>query len=219
MIEFKQRASSCGLIMGIKGLGKTGESALKMWLKEQTFNRRKEFSSKYTQKGNICEDNSIDFIAEMLGFGFLIKNEKYFENDFIKGTPDVILNDLIIDVKNSWDWSTFPFFENEVPNSDYYWQAQCYMELCDIDNYKLIYVLSDTPENIIISEARKYCYQNGIDPEDNDVCDEFIAKMTYSDIEDSKKYKVFDIKRSREDYAKIITRVLEARKYLLTFNK
>ena len=216
MIEFKQRASSCGLIMGIKGLGKTGESALKMWLKEQTFNRRKEFSSKYTQKGNICEDNSIDFIAEMLDFGSLIKNEKHFENDFIKGTPDVILNDLIIDVKNSWDWSTFPFFENEVPNSDYYWQAQCYMELLNIDNYKLCYILSDTPFNIIESEAKRYCYTNGLSLEDEyeEILCEFERKMTYSDVDSALKLRVFDIKRNKEDYNLIVERVKLSREYI-----
>jgi len=145
--EFKIRASASGKIMGIKALGKTGETYCENWLKEQLYKRKIEFSNKYTEKGLIMEDNSIDYVADQLGYGFLAKNEQYFENDFFTGTPDIILKDHVIDVKNSWDFSTFPLFDNEVPNSDYYFQAQVYMELCGVDSYKLIYVLSDTPLN------------------------------------------------------------------------
>ena len=214
--EFKIRASGCGSIMGIKGLGKTGESFLKQWLKEQLYNRRKEFSNKYTQKGNICEDNSIDFVADYLNLGFLIKNEKHFENEYVQGTPDVILKDLIIDVKNSWDIFTFPLFETEVPNSDYYWQAQIYMELLNIDNYKLCYILSDTPINIIESEAKRHCYTNGLSLEDDyeEILCEFESKMTYSDVDSALKLRVFDIKRDKEDYNLIVERVKLSREYI-----
>ena len=82
MKEFKIRASACGQIMGVKGLGKTGENYVKTWLKEQIYDRKKEFTSKYTDKGLIVEDNSLDFIADELKIGFIVKNEQFYENDF-----------------------------------------------------------------------------------------------------------------------------------------
>ncbi len=214
MKEFKIRASACGSIMGKKGLGQTGLTYCETWLKEQLYSRKKEFSNKYTQKGNIVEDNSLDYIAEQLGFGMLLKNERHYENEFMTGTPDVVLKNLIIDVKNSWDAFTFPLFSDEVPNDSYYYQAQCYMELTGIDHFKLVYVLSDTPDHLIFREAKKYCYENGFDELDQDIYDEFFNKMTYSDVPDSLKIKVFDIEKNETVIELIKQRVIECRQHI-----
>lgn len=217
MKEFKIRASACGQIMGTgKGnpLTKTAISYVENWYKEQLYNRKKEFSNKYVQKGLIVEDNSLDFVAEQLNLGMLIKNEQYFENDFCTGTPDVILNDLIIDVKNSWDCFTFPLFEREIPNKDYYYQAQVYMYLCNKDKYKLIYCLTDTPENLIEKEA--FFKSKDLGFEFADVLNELKQKMTYKDIPDNLKIKIFDIERDDDVIEKIKQKVEECRNYLLT---
>jgi len=223
MKEFKIRGSACGQIMtnprakkdieaGI--LSKTTKTYCETWLKEQLYNRKKEFSNKYTEKGIITEDNSIDFVSEQLGIGLLMKNEKHLDNHIMTGTPDVILKDLIIDVKNSWDNFTFPLFETEIPNKDYYWQAQCYLYLTGKSDYKLIYILSDTPTHLIEKEAYYWCKNNGYEELNLDVYKQFIRKMTYSDIDDKLKIKIFDIKRNDEDIAKIELRVLECREYI-----
>jgi len=215
MKEFKIRASASGNIMGIKALGKTGENYCKEWLKEQLYKRKKEFSNKYTEKGLILEDNSIDFVAEQLGYGFLVKNEIFFENDYFTGTPDVVLKDHVIDVKNSFDCFTFPLFEDEIPNSDYFFQAQVYMELCGVDNYKLIYTLLDTPLNIIEREALNYCYRTGFDFDD-EILEQFIKKMTYQEIQNELKIKVFEIKKDVEVIEKLKSRVIYCRNYIKT---
>lgn len=215
MQDFKIRASGASNIMGVKALGKTGQNYLQTWYKEKLYNRRKEFSNKYTEKGLIMEDNSIDFVAEQLDYGMLIKNEDFFSNDFMKGTPDVILNDHIIDVKNSWDCFTFPLFETEIDNA-YYWQAQVYMELVGVEKYKLIYTLMDTPMHLIEKEAYFWCKNNGMDELDEAVLNKFIDKMTYKNIPDIQKIKVFDIERNQEDIYNIVSRVEESRNYLET---
>lgn len=207
MKEFKIRSSQIGKIMGIKALGKTGESYCQEWLKEQLYNRKKEFSNKYTDKGITVEDNALDYIAENLDYGMLLKNDKYFENDFITGTPDAILKDHIIDVKSSWDCFTFPLFEEELPNKDYYWQAQGYMDLVGIDKFKLIYVLMDTPVHII---EKEFNYNNALELD----YDEFEKKYKYSDVESNLRIKVFEINRNDEDIKKIYARVKECRDYI-----
>lgn len=213
MDKFKIRCSAIGKIM-TKTFGQTAKSYCETWLKEQLYSRKKEFKSKYTDKGQIMEDDSLDFIADMLGYGMLLKNEKEFSNAFMTGTPDVILPGLVIDVKNSWDNFTFPLFETEIPNKDYYWQAQGYMALTGIDKYKLIYVLSDTPENLIVSEAKKYIYNNGIDDFDTDIYEGFKEKMTYDDIPDKLKIRVFDIDKNDADIELINDRVMECGRYI-----
>jgi len=218
MKDFKIRCSAIGSIMTEPKnkkdfLSKTAQTYCQTWCKEQLYNRKKEFSNKYTQKGNIVEDNSIDFVAEYLNLGMLIKNEQHFENDFLTGTPDVVLKDLLIDVKNSWDVFTFPLFDTECPNTDYYWQAQGYMALTGKNSYKLIYTLIDTPENLIESEMRKYCFQNGIEQDDADY-KEWFDKMTYKDIPNDLKIKIFEIQRNDEDIKRIENRVVECRLYI-----
>lgn len=195
-------------------LPQTAKSYCEQWLKEQIYQRKKEFSNKYTQKGNITEDNSIDFIAENLGYGMLIKNDQYFENEYITGTPDIILPDLIIDVKNSWDCFTFPLLETELPEIKYFWQAQCYMILANKNNYKVIYTLLDTPENLIMQEAKRYAYQNGYGEVDADLYNEFEKKMTYSNIPNKFKIKTFDINKDAKSFECIQNRVIECRNYI-----
>lgn len=209
MENFKIRASASGKIMGIKGLGKTGESYCQEWLKEQIYGRKKKFSSRYTEKGLITEDDSIDFIAEHLGYGMLLKNEDYFENDYCKGTPDIILQDHLIDVKNSYDCFTFPMWYYAVPNKDYYWQAQCYMELTGRDKYKLIYILMDTPEHLI---EKEFAYNNDMELE----YDEFRKDYLYSHIDPKYRIKIFTINKSDSDVAKLKERVNDCRKYIKT---
>ena len=214
---FKIRASACGQIMKSARsknelLSETAKGYIDTWLKEQIYKRKKEISSKYIEKGLICEDNSIDFIAEHFGYGILIKNEKHYEDDYITGTPDIVLRDIVIDVKNSWDCFSFPLFSDDY-NKDYYYQAQCYMHLTGIHKYKLIYVLSDTPENLIASELKKYSYAHGVDV-DNDIYDEFHKKMTYKNVENKYKIKVYNIEYDINTINDIYKKVSECRVYI-----
>jgi len=221
MKKFKIRASATSQILGMPRakkdieagkISKTAETYCKNWLKEQLYSRKKDFSNKYTQKGEIMEDAGIDFLAEYLDFGILVKNEKYFENEIATGTPDIILKNLIIDVKNSWSWETFPLFETEVPTKDYYYQLQSYMMLTGKENAKLIYTLTDTPLHLIEKEAYYFAKQNGYDY--TDIIDDFIKKMTYSDVSDNLKIKVFDIKKDPYFEENLLKQVNKCRNFL-----
>lgn len=211
-MRFKIRASACGSIMTnsrskSEPLSKTCLSYVDDWKKEKLFNRRKNFDSKYTRKGNVMEDWSIDFVAEQLDLGMLFKNEQYFEDEHLTGTPDVILKDTVIDLKNSWDVFTFPFFDTEIPNKGYWWQGQVYMALTDRKHYKLIYVLSDTPVNEIEREAYWWCKNNGYEDLEENVYNEFLDRMTYSDVPNENRIKVFEFDRDDEAIKSIRERV------------
>jgi hypothetical protein len=224
MKEFKIRCSAIGVIMtNPRSKSETPSETTKKycqeWVKEQIYNKKKQFSSKYTDKGNVVEDDSLDFVAEQLGLGMLIKNEELFENDFLRGTPDAITNDFIIDVKNSWDCFTFPLFETKVPDKDYYYQAQGYMALTGVKKYKLIYTLMDTPKHLIEKEAYWYCKNNGFDQLDEDILADFTERMTFDNIEDKYRIKIFEIDYNEEVVNDIKERVKECRTYIKTLIK
>ena len=150
MKEFKIRASAAGQIMTNPRsksdlLSKTAQTHCQDWLMEQLYNRKKEFTNKYVQKGLIVEDNAIDMYAEHKGHDILLKNEDYFSDDFMQGTPDIILPELIVDVKSVWSPFTMPLFD-DTPPVGYELQAQVYMHLTKRKHFELAYCLIDTPD-------------------------------------------------------------------------
>jgi hypothetical protein len=218
MKNFKIRCSQIGKIMTNARsktdiLSATCKTYLEDWYKEQLYDRKKEVVSKYMDKGNIMEDDSIDFIANNFKLGLLIKNDQYFENDFMCGTPDLILDDLVIDVKNSWDCFTFPLFENEV-NYDYYLQLHGYMALTGKLKAKLIYTLMDMPESIIEKEWISNCYRTGQDKTNYNDLQEFSRKYKWDNIPSPLRIKAFDINYNPEVIDQVNSRVLECRTYL-----
>jgi hypothetical protein len=161
MKEFKIRASASGKLMTkprskSEVLSKTTITYLQEWAKQEVYGVRKSISSKYLDKGNAVEDEAINYAAQELGWLFASKNDEYFEDDFFCGTPDVILEDTIIDIKSSWDCFTFPLFEEDIPNKDYYYQLQVYMHLTGKRKAELVYCLMNTPSELAYEDVFDY---------------------------------------------------------------
>lgn len=185
-----------------------------LWVKEVIYGSRKEFSSKEILKGLINEDEGIDLIADYLKVGFLVKNEEQFSDDWMTGEPDVLPDEVVIDNKCSWDCFTFPLFETEIPDDKYYWQLQGYMNLANRNKAKLIYTLTDTPTNIINSEATRHSYNLGYGGLDMEIYKKFHTNMTYKYVPNRLKVKCFDIERNDADIQKIKDRVEMCRDYI-----
>lgn len=161
MRTFKLRGSAAGKLMTnarAKGevLSETSKTYIKEWLTEEIYGIRKEIRNKYIDKGNICEDEAIDKAVEWLDLPFAIKNETSFEDDYFTGTPDLITNGVVYDIKNSWDCFTFPLFEKEIPTKDYFYQLQVYMHLTGARKAVLCYLLMNTPEVITWETPHDY---------------------------------------------------------------
>ena len=206
--EFKIRCSCIGQIMTnsrTKGqLSKTAQSYVETWIKEQIYKRRKVITTKYMEKGNMVEDRSIAFAGRVLNAD-ITKNEQRYENELLIGTPDVITEDYVIDVKNSWDCFTFPLFYENVPNKDYFYQAQGYMALTGLSHYKLIYTLLDTPDSLI---EREFKYASELD------YDSFAKDYKYNEIDEAYRIRIFEIERDDDVIDAINGRVIECRNYI-----
>ena len=127
------------------------------------------------------------------------------------GTPDINA-DIIIDMKNSYDFSTFPLFADRIENMDYYYQLQSYMELCDKDEAMLVYCLMDSPDHLIEGEAKSKAYKLGGHWEDYYTeCHKF---YTYADIGPELRIKKFEVKRNRSVIKEIKERVAMCQVYI-----
>jgi len=196
--KFKIRASASGNLMTNPRrkkelISKTTISYLHEWYKEQLYGVKKEISSKYLTKGNEKENEAIDKVIDWLDIPFGIKNEKNFEDEFFTGTPDLIVDDVVYDTKCSWDCFTFPLFDEEIKNKDYYYQLQVYMHLTGCKKAVLAYVLLNTPEHITWEQ-----------------------KHDYDDLPKHLRIKHFTIDYDEEIIKELQQRVVNCREYLET---
>ena len=193
-------------------LSQTCKTYLNNWRTEIDYGISKQFRSKYTDKGNMMEADAIAYLSEIDGFCY-DKNEFPFWDDDITGTPDIITDSEVIDIKCSWDPFTFPRFDTE-PDKNYVWQLQGYMALTDKTQARLCYVLTDTPDFLIDREARRVAFDLGMDEVPSDLFDEVAARMRFSHHPQSMRLKTFTIARDEAAIQSIRDRVKQCREYL-----
>lgn len=223
-------------------LSATTKNYLQDIYKEEFFKRNKAISTKYTDKGIRCEEFSLTLYTEAKNT-LLHKNKIRYNNDLITGEPDNTQG-VIRDIKTSWDFTTFPILEDEIPNKDYYWQLQGYMLLTDMEEAELIYCLVDTPINTIEDELRRLDWKanlfdmNGNAKEESiPIIVEKVSNLIYTrqglekfcqasenvhlhwfenfhEIQKEHRIKVFEINRNERDIDLMKQQVLRARAYL-----
>jgi len=214
----KIRCSAIGKIMtNPKTKGETLSQTTKTYLQElavqEVYGIRKEFSSRYTDKGNEVEELSIALCNDVLNLGFIYKNEEHFENDWIMGTPDVNTDEILLDVKSSWDATTFPFFDTELKNKEYFYQLQGYLWLTNKTEALLCYCLIDTPLQIVEDEIRREHWKASLIEESLDLRAFVQSKHTFGHIPKEKRLKTFKIIKDDVIIENIKTRIEECREY------
>jgi hypothetical protein len=192
----------------------------KTYIEEQVLRAKygviKTFSSRYTDKGNLVEDEAIEMASNALEMGFLYKNHEHFENEWLTGTPDVNTNEILLDVKSSWDATTFPFFATEIPTKDYYYQLQGYMELTGKTDALLVYCLVNTPIQMVEDEIRRAHWAAQLLEEDYDLRDEVLKRHNFDHIPLNRRVKVFKVEKDEQVVNEIKERVELCREYYET---
>jgi hypothetical protein len=194
-------------------LSQTAKTYIHELVLEHKYGIKKEFSSRYTDKGNAVEDESISLVNDVLELNFIYKNEEYFENDYITGTPDVNTEDVLLDVKSSWDATTFPFFETEIPTKDYFFQLQGYLWLTNKTEALLCYCLVDTPIEMVEDEIRRAHWKLHKLDEDMDLREEVESKHQFSHIPKNRRVKVFYVQKDEQVIEQIKEKIELAREY------
>ena len=221
MNTFKIRCSAIGKIMTnprTKGelLSQTAKTYIEEQVIQDKYGIKKQFYSRYTDKGILVEDDAIKLVSDILDLGFTWKNEDHFSNDWMTGTPDVNTDTVLLDVKSSWDATTFPFFATEIPTKDYYYQLQGYMELTDKTESFLCYCLVNTPEEMVEDEVRRAHWNANLLQESIDLRDEVQKRHNFDHIPDNRRVKVFEVKKDEAVIEAIKERVELCRDYYNT---
>ena len=223
MNTLKFRASSVWKLMTepklkSEKISETTKTYLRELYLENNYDRRKDFTLKYTEKRNICEPESISMLSRIDKLEYF-KNTEHYSNEYIHGTPDITVFKLI-DVKTSWD--IFTFMEAEL-KKEYYWQLQSYMWLTGYKESELVYTLVDTPDYLIANEQKRQwnqlMYKEGIRGiNEVEFNDEITKNLIYTDIEESKRIKRFLVPYEQINEQKIINKIELAKEYYKTIS-
>lgn len=184
--------------------------------------------SKYTLKGVSVEDNSIKLLSRLHN-RFYIKNVDTYINDFLSGTPDLVIQnsdgitEKIIDIKSSWDGASLLSNLGSPLNQHYYYQVQGYMALTGATSAEVCYCLVSMPDEIINGEKKRIWYIMNPATEDNPDYKKAIQKlednMTFDEIPEKERIISFKVERDDNLIAKIYQKVAQCREWLAEFEK
>ena len=185
---------------------------IKIWI-ENEYGRKRDITTKFTEKGIICEQDSIDLLNKKTKSG-LVKNTKLYSNDFITGMPDIVDRD-ITDIKTSWDLLSYVQSDEDKARKTYYYQLLGYMALVGAKTGHIAYCLVDTPDSFIRDELYKQSFQTDPEsPEYKTKEQEIIKNMKFGDIPEDKRVKIFDFEFDQKMIDEVYLKVGEWRNYL-----
>lgn len=142
----------------------------------EKYNRRNEINSSKITKGLEVEKNSRDILTRVTGL-FLTSSEERKTNDWVTGKIDIEPNDVIVDIKSTWSWSSYSTILQDKPNEIYLRQGDSYMDLWNKKEFLLCHVLTDTPAKLVEGEIRSYDYKHNILNMEGDIRDENIEDV------------------------------------------
>jgi hypothetical protein len=217
MKEFKCRASAMGLLMTNgrgkdAGMGETAKSFVKDWFIEQITGKSKDIESKYFDHGNYAEKLVLKRASNHYGVEFK-KNKEHLSNEFFTGTFDAKSDEIVIDAKAPFDAFSFPYFK-EQPPKEYYHQLQVYMSLTGLKKAVLFYGLENHSKDSIDKLASKIAWKKGKEDPDIEDWDESKEKLTYDNLPNNLRQRVFEFDRDDNLITEMEQRVIEARKYI-----
>lgn len=188
-------------------LPKTMQTELRKIYRAEKFNRNFNFSTKYTSKGVVQEDESITTYQNYLNKKgirtYFVKNGHRLYNEYFQGEPDLNPVERIIngeklmvgfDVKTSWSLESFPFPEDSLIDA-YEMQNQVYMNLTGADMWITATILVNCTEQLLNNEKLKRFYELGAPDENHKYYPDYIKSCR-----DSEKQLIFDYDRFVDVY-------------------
>ena len=197
-------------------LSETAKSYLRdIWLQKTYGYKEPSPPSIEMLKGLMCEADSMSLVQDTLKGQFRTKNLETFKQKGLAGTPDIILSDCVEDIKTSWSLRTF--YEADGNNSVYFWQAVGYMMLTGVTQYRLIYCLVPTPEELLQREIDKLSYaygRNSLDPNYQKAVEQIKHNNNLiTSLPNEKRIKVFNFALTTEDAEKVLNKLKKAQEF------
>ncbi len=176
----------------------------------------------FLKKGTDMESEAVELLSKIDKQPYKLETEN-IENEYLVGRADIICSGKVIDTKISWNVNAFLNARTAPVSKKYWYQMQGYMELYDLPEAEVVFLLLNTPPELI--EREKVKLQNRfmigeIDREKYELDVENIeSAFTYSSIPLKKRYFKYKIKREPHIFEKIYKKVDNARLWMQQFEK
>lgn len=182
---------------------------------KEVFGRDRGYKTinKFTLKGTMVESDSLDLVEKATGKKYF-KNLENFENDWIKGTPDIIEDELVRDIKSSWDLWTYAGVDEKKARQNYYYQLLGYMWLTGKKKGDLLYCLADTPEMLINDEIYRLSFKM---PEEE--AEKYRHNFKFDDIPAELRVKSFPFDFDELEVESLKEAIVNARAYLCSIER
>lgn len=212
MKKFKLRASKGSVLLQTGKMGAGTKTYVQEWLISELTGKTNRIDSKYLRSGIEREPVSLERASRYFGVK-LDKNTIQLENDFFTGCYDARTDDMVIDVKNSWDAFTFPFFETE-PDKGYVRQLQIYMDLTGLKKAILVYCLENGTEEMIEKLSWTLAKEEGAEEPDITHWEKAEKELNYDHLPEEMRIKVYSFERDDELINNMKQAVLDCRSYI-----
>ena len=175
------------------------------------------------EKGTKVESTSISIASRFLETTILYNTEeRSLKNDLIAGIPDTFpqIDDegkkVVREFKSPYTIDTFPMFEPtwKDKSGKYYDQVQGYISLTGADYAELIYVLTDTPDDMLQSIYFSVAREMGVIDLPEDVRQEIKQKHIYIDIPLKNRVKIYRIEKDPTFEERVESQVKLCKKYM-----
>jgi hypothetical protein len=194
----------------IKVLSDGAKTLCREWVTTAIYERKKAFTSKYTDKGTATENDAIKLLNGFYGWK-AEKNETRKFSEYIHGECDIHIPKIRVeDIKVSYSCFTFPLFENVIPDKKYEWQVRGYGHLWNVPVMGVSYCLMDMPDDMIAQELRYRFKSPPSEQEYREAAQEFY----YSHMPDELRIKSFEFEHDQKPIDKICENVVLCREYI-----
>jgi len=176
----------------------------------------------FLKKGTDMEAEAVELLSKIDNSVYYLQEETV-ENDYLIGKCDIICPTKVIDTKISWNVNTFLKAKTTKLSPKYWYQMQGYMELYDVDEAEVVFLLLNTPPELIEREKVKLANRFMIGEIDRDKyeidLENIESAFTYSNIPIKRRYFRYKVKREPSIFETVYKKVEKARTWMQAFEK
>jgi hypothetical protein len=175
------------------------------------------------EKGNMGEMAGIDFLSKVDGVAYE-KNNILYENQWLKGIPDIILRDTggevdkIIDIKISFDLPSFIMTKLKSEDSSNVYELMGYMDLMKCKKGEIIHILTDMPAPMISLEEKRlkerYATLGLDETQASNRLQTYFNNIEYSNVPEELKYFRREYTLNKLTMKMVKSRVTKAKKWM-----
>jgi hypothetical protein len=178
----------------------------------------------FLKKGTDMEAEAVQLLSKIDKDSYKLSTET-IENDFLVGRCDIVCpwKDKVIDTKISWNVNSFLKSRTTRLDAKYWYQMQGYMELYNVNEAEVVFLLLNTPPELIEREKIKLLNRFMIGEIDRDKYEidmgNIESAFTYSNLPIKRRHFRYKVKREPQVFDKVYRKVEKSRLWLQEFEK